>query len=96
MGIITIETKEREKTISLIKDALGLEKKIIEQSITKTKGNIDRLLTTLKIDLKTFLKGNIEHSDENDMLLLELEGEVAFLQRLQDKLASLDELKICP
>jgi hypothetical protein len=41
------------------------------------------------------LRGEVSHSDSQDMKLLDLEGELALLHHLREQLESLEHLKIC-
>lgn len=95
MPCITIKTTEPSETLLVIKDAIELEKRLINESILKTRKNIQKLITSLNIDLKDFIEGKIEYKEENEFLLLELEGELEFLRRLEERLKRLENLEIC-
>lgn len=95
MPNITIKTSQVKEALPIIKDAIELEKRVINDSISKTNEHIKRLTTLLNINVKDLTEGKVEYTEENEMLLLELEGELEFLRRLENKLRRLQEFEIC-
>lgn len=95
MSSITIKTSQVKEALPLIKDAIELEKRVIKDSISTTNENIKRLTALLNINVKDLTEGKVEYTEENEMFLLELEGELEFLRRLENKLRKLQEFEIC-
>lgn len=96
MKNINIKSSYPEKAIPLLKDAIERERKLILHSITVTKAKIDKLTSSLNINISDLIQGKIPRTSENEQDLLELEGELAILQHLEEELASLEELHLCP
>lgn len=95
MSEITIKTSEPKETLPLIQEAVELEKRLINDSIRKTKANIKGLTAKLDINLQDFRNGKVEYTEDKEQFLLKLEGEVNFLERLEIRLKRLESLEIC-
>lgn len=93
---IHIKTSHPEKAVPLLKDAIERERKLILHSISVTRSKIDKLASFLKVSIPELLQGEIARTAGNEQELLELEGEVAILQHLEEELSSLEELQVCP
>jgi len=96
MQKIEISTPEPEKAIPVLKDAIERQKSILTQSLVKTEERIKQLASELKVNPDLLLAGKVPHPENQDMDLLELEGELEIRRHLQDQLESLDHLIICP
>lgn len=96
MEKIEINTPEPEKVIPILRDAIERQKRILSQSLAQTQERIQQLATQLQVNLNLLLAGKIPHPEDQDMDLLELEGELEILRHLREQLESLEKLTICP
>lgn len=95
MKIISIKSMSPEKTIPLLETAVEREKNIIMDSLKTTREKIDALAKVLAVDIGKLMKGEVQHTEANDMKLIELEGEVEILKHLESELKELESLEIC-
>lgn len=95
MKIISIKSMSPEKTIPLLETAVEREKNIIMDSLKTTREKVDALAKALAVDIDKLMKGEVPHTEANDMKLIELEGEVEILKHLESELKELESLKIC-
>lgn len=95
MKIISIKSMSPEKTIPLLETAVEREKNIIMDSLKTTREKIDALAKVLAVDIDKLMKGEVQHTEANDMKLIELEGEVEILKHLESELKELESLEIC-
>ncbi len=96
MQKIEINTPEPEKALPVLRDAIEREKLILSQSLTRTEERIQQLSKQLQVDIDSLLAGKVTHPENEDMDLLELEGELEIRRHLQEQLKSLEQLTICP
>jgi hypothetical protein len=96
MQKIEINTPEPEKAIPVLKDAIERQKQIISQSLARTEEKIRQLTKQMQVDPDLLMAGKIPHPENQDMDLLELEGELEIRHHLREQLESLEHLKICP
>lgn len=96
MQKIEINTPEPEKALPVLRDAIERQKRILSQSLTQTEERIQELATRLHINPDLLLTGQVPHPENQDMDLLELEGELEIRHHLQEQLESLKHLTICP
>lgn len=96
MPKIEITTPEPEKVLPLLRDAIERERRLLLQNLARTEGRIRQLAAYLKVNPDRLLAGEIPHPEEQDMDLLELEGELELHRHLQEQLESLDHLTLCP
>lgn len=96
MEKIEISTPEPEKVLPILQDAIERQKRLLSQSLALTEERIQQLATHLRVDPDRLLAGEIPHPEEEDMDLLELEGELELLRHLREQLESLERLKLCP
>ena len=47
------------------------------------------------MDIDKLKRGEVEHTESNDMQLIELEGEIEILEHLEDELKALETVEIC-
>ena len=59
------------------------------------KEKVNKLAGTLSIDIDKLMKGEVEHTDSNDMQLIELEGEIEVLRHLESELNDFESVEIC-
>lgn len=81
--------------VSLLKNAMDREKKILINTIRVTREKIDFLTKDLGVDINNLMKGEVEHTESNDMQLIELEGEIETLKHLETELKTLESVEIC-
>ena len=92
MASLTIQTKNVGEAIHLIQSALVKEAAFLRLGIEKTKVRIASFEKRYNCSLQE-LRDSAREIDDLD--LVEWEGEVEVLRRLNEKLKQLDELKIC-
>ncbi|MGQ3683758.1 MAG: hypothetical protein ACUBOA_01875 [Candidatus Loosdrechtia sp.] len=95
MQTITLKSDFPEMVIPILRNAMEREKKIISDTIRNTKEKIDSLTRILEVDIGRLMKGEVEHTESNDMQLIELEGEIEILKHLEDELKALETIEIC-
>lgn len=81
--------------LPLLAGALNREKRIVKHSVEITKKRIAALSKTLEVNPGSLMQGEVDHTNDNDMELLELEGELAVLAHLEGELAALESARIC-
>jgi len=96
MEKIEIATPEPEKARLVLQDALARHQHLLSQSITRTQGRVQQLASQLHVDVELLRAGQVPHLENQDMDLLELEGELAILCHLQEQLETLTRLTLCP
>jgi len=95
MAEIQIKTPSPEQAAPLLKEAIELEKKLTRDSLATTNERITTLAREVGVDINHLLAGNVSRTEENEMALLELEGELAIRRSLEDALRSLESLEVC-
>ena len=96
MAKIEILTPEPDKARLLLQEAIALQKRLVVQSLGRTQERIQKLATHLQVDPDLLLAGEVSHPEEQDMDLLELEGELEIHRHLREQLQQLEHLSICP
>ena len=96
MEKIEITTPEPEKARLVLQDALERHRRLLSQSVTRTQGRVQQLASQLHVDLDLLRAGQVPHLENQDMDLLELEGELEILRHLQEQLETLARLTLCP
>jgi len=96
MQKIEINTPEPARALPILKDALERERRVLSQSLARTEEKVKQLATQLQVDPDLLIQGKVPHPENQDMDLLELEGELELLYRLREQLESLEHLTICP
>ena len=86
MQTISLKSNSTKIFVPLLKNALDREKRILADTLKITKNKIDRLARELSVDINKLMKGKIEHTESNDMKLIELEGEIEILRHLEAEL----------
>ncbi|MBM2837456.1 MAG: hypothetical protein HW415_81 [Deltaproteobacteria bacterium] len=95
MQTISIKSSSAETVIPLLKNAIDREKRILKESVRVTKEKVNKLAGTLSVDIDKLMRGEVEHTDSNDMQLIELEGEVEVLRHLESELNDFESVEIC-
>jgi hypothetical protein len=80
----------------LLQEAIALQKRLVVQSLGRTQERIQALVTQLQVNPDLLLAGEVPHPEEQDMDLLELEGELEIQRHLHEQLQQLEHLTICP
>jgi len=95
MQTISLKSSSAETVIPLLRNAIDREKRILKESVRVAKEKVNRLAGTLSVDIDKLMKGEVEHTDSNDMQLIELEGEVEVLRHLESELNDFESVEIC-
>ena len=95
MQTISLKSSSAETVIPLLRNAIDREKRILKESVRVVREKANKLAGTLSVDIDKLMKGEVEHTDSNDMLLIELEGEVEVLRHLESELNDLESVEIC-
>lgn len=95
MQTISLKSSSAETVIPLLRNAIDREKRILKESVRVAKEKVNRLAGSLSVDIDRLMKGEVEHTDSNDMQLIELEGEVEVLRHLESELNDLESVEIC-
>jgi hypothetical protein len=96
MEKIEIVTPEPEKARLVLKDAIERHRRLLAQSVARTQERVQQLATQLQVDPDRLLAGEVSHTEEQDMDLVELEGELAILRHLREQVETLERLTLCP
>ena len=81
--------------IPLLRNALDREKRILIETLRLTKERINKLSENLGVDVDKLMKGEVEHTEANDMQLVELEGEIEISKHIEAELTELESVEIC-
>lgn len=95
MQTISLKSSSAETVIPLLRNAIDREKRILKESVRVAKEKVNRLAGSLSVDIDRLMKGEVEHTDSNDMQLIELEGEVEVLRHLESELNDFESVEIC-
>ena len=95
MQTISLKSSSAETVIPLLRNAIDREKRILKESVRVAKEKVNRLAGTLSVDIDKLMKGEVEHTDSNDMQLIELEGEIEVLRHLESELNDFESVEIC-
>ena len=95
MERLEIVTAEPEKARLVLQAAIERHKRLLAQSIARTHERVQQLATRLRVDLDCLQAGEVSHAEEQDMDLLELEGELEILRHLREQGEILERLSIC-
>ena len=95
MGKIEISTPEPDKVLPLLWDAIERQKRMLAQSLARTQERMQQLATHLQVSPEVLLAGELPHPEDQDMDLLELEGELELLHHLREQLERLERLTVC-
>lgn len=80
--------------IPLLKHAMDREKRILMETLRITKEKISSIAGTLGVDLDKLMKSEVEHTETNDMQLIELEGELEISRHIEAELRELESVEI--
>ncbi|MGC1405038.1 MAG: hypothetical protein WA974_19180, partial [Thermodesulfobacteriota bacterium] len=86
---------EPQKVLPVLQDAIERQKRILSQSLSQTEERIRQLATQLQVNPDLLMAGEIPHPENQDMNLLELEGEMEISRHLREQIESLEHLTLC-
>ena len=95
MQTISLKSNSPDVIIPLLKNALDREKRILMETLRITREKINKLAESLGVDVNKLIKGEVEHTEANDMQLIELEGEIEISRHIEAELKELESVKIC-
>lgn len=95
MHTIQIKTPFPQQAAPLLKEAIEREKKLAHDSLAATNERITTLARQLGVDIGQILAGTVPRTEENEMALLELEGELEIRRSLEEAIRSLESLELC-
>ncbi|OHE55320.1 MAG: hypothetical protein A2Z47_12120 [Thermodesulfovibrio sp. RBG_19FT_COMBO_42_12] len=95
MQTISLKSKSPETVIPLLKNAIDREKRILTENLRITREKVNRLAKNLNVDIDKLMRGEVEHTESNDMQLIELEGEIEIQKHLEAELDELESVEIC-
>lgn len=95
MQTISLKSNSPDAIIPLLRSAIEREKRILTESLRIAKEKIGRVSKANDIDIDKLMKGEIEHTESNEFLLLELEGEIELMRHLESGLKELESVEIC-
>ncbi len=92
---ISLKSNSPDVIIPLLKNALDREKRILMETLRITREKINKLAESLSVDVNKLIKGEVEHTEANDMQLIELEGEIEISRHIEAELKELESVEIC-
>jgi hypothetical protein len=95
MTHISITSKSPAIVLPLLNEALEREKGIIKHSMAKCQSRVSALSAALGVDAEKLMAGEVPHTEENEMELLELAGEIELLRHFAEEIAALETVEIC-
>jgi hypothetical protein len=95
MQTITLKSNTPDMIIPLLKNALEREKRILMETLRITREKINKLAENLGVDVNKLMRGEVEHTEANDMQLIELEGEIEISRHFEAELKELESVEIC-
>ncbi len=72
-----------------------MEKQLTRDSLAATNERVTVLARELGVDAELVLAGEVPRTEENEMAILELEGELEVRRSLEEALRSLESLELC-
>ena len=94
MQTITLKSNTPDIVIPLLKNALEREKRILMETLRITREKINKLSENLGVDVNKLMRGEVEHTEANDMQLIELEGEIEISRHFEAELKELESVEI--
>ena len=95
MQTISLKSNSPEMVIPLLKNAIDREKRILLDTLRITRDKIKDLSESLGVDIDKLMRGEVEHTEANDMQLIELEGEIEISKHIDAELKELESVEIC-
>ena len=95
MHSITVKTPFPKQAMPLLKEAIETETKLTRDSLALTNERITKLADTSGVGIEELLEGSVSRTEENEMALLELEGELEIRRSLEEALSNLESMELC-
>ena len=95
MQTISLKSGSPDTVIPLLKNAIDREKRILAESLRVTREKVNKLAKDLAVDIDKLMRGEVKHTESNDMQLLELEGEIEILRHLEPEIKGSESVEIC-
>ena len=95
MSVLAMKSPFDMNMHPIIDAALSREKKLLKNSIRISGKRVKALAARLSIDTNQILAGKVIHREDQDMELIELEGELEILKRHEQQLSLLESIAIC-
>lgn len=95
MQTISLKSNSPDMIIPLLKNALDREKRILMETLKITREKINKLADNFGVDIDKLMRGEVEHTEANDMQLIELEGEIEISRHIEAELKELESVEIC-
>lgn len=95
MRTISLKSNSPDMVIPLLMNAIDREKRILIETLRMTREKISKLAESLGVDVDKLMKGEVEHTEANDMQLIELEGEIEISKHIEAELTELESVEIC-
>jgi hypothetical protein len=95
MSVLAIKSPYDMNIHPVIDAALSREKNILKNSIRISEKRVKALATRLSVDTNQVIAGKVIHREDQDMELIELEGELEILKRHEQQLTLLESIAIC-
>lgn len=96
MTELTIKSDQTSAVKSELQAALEGQRRILQDSIKRTKSSLTALEEQYGISTADLLEQEADGTiDDNDLNLIEWLGETKMLQRLQSELELLEDIRIC-
>jgi len=81
--------------IPILMNAIDREKRILLDTLRITGEKIKKLSENHGVDIDKLMRGEVEHTEANDMQLIELEGEIEISKHIEAELKELESVEIC-
>ncbi len=95
MQTISLKSNSPDTFIPLLKTALDREKRILIETVKAAREKTLKMAKELSVDIDKLMAGEVEHTDSNEMALIELEGEIGILKHLEAEIEELESVEIC-
>jgi hypothetical protein len=95
MQTISLKSNSSDIAIPLLKNAIDREKRILMETLRITREKINRMAEQLGVNIDKLMRGEVEHSEAQDMQLIELEGEIEISKHIEAELKELESVEIC-
>jgi hypothetical protein len=95
MQTISLKSNSPDRIVPLLKNALDREKRILMETLRITREKISNLSKNLGVDVNKLMRGEVEHTEANDMQLIEIEGEIEISRHIEAELKELESVEIC-
>ena len=95
MQTISLKINSPDTIIPILKIAIDRERRILMETIMAAKEKVNKSAGNLAVDVNKLMEGTVEHTESNEMQLIELEGEIEIIRQLEVELQELEIIEIC-